>query len=130
MKSTPLVIVYWVVTALFAAFMGMAGIVEAIQHESGREIMTHLGYPIYLLTVLGIGKVLGAVALLLQDPRFYTLKEWAYAGFVFTFVGAFFARLSAGDSVGLIISPLVFMAWALLSYYLWKKKKALIVEHE
>ncbi len=128
MKSTPLIIVYWIVTALFVAFMGMAGVVEAIQHESGREIMAHLGYPNHVLTVLGVGKILGAMALLLQDKRFYTLKEWAYAGFVFTFIGAFFARLSAGDPVGLIVSPLLFMVWALCSYYLWRKKQRIAAE--
>lgn len=45
MKPKTLNILYWIVTILFAAMMLMAGIVEAIQHESGKEIMTHLGYP-------------------------------------------------------------------------------------
>lgn len=125
MKPKTLTVMYWIVTGLFAAFMFMAGIIEAIQHESGREIMAHLGYPAHVLTVLGIGKVLGSIALLLQDRRFYALKEWAYAGFVFSFIGAFVARLSAGDSMGLVISPLLFMAVTLLSYYLWRRKRAL-----
>lgn len=125
MKPKPLDIIYWIVTVLFAAFMFMAGIMEAIQHESGKEIITHLGYPVNILTVLGIGKMLGAIALMLQDRRFYALKEWAYAGFVFTFIGAFFARLFAGDDLGLIISPLLFMAWTFLSYILWRKKRAM-----
>jgi len=118
-------IIYWIVTGLFAAFMLMAGVVEAIQHESGKEIMTHLGYPFHVLTVLGIGKILGAIVLFLQDRRFYTLKEWAYAGFTFNFIGAFVARLMAGDELGLIISPLLFMAFMFVSYFLWKKKSTM-----
>lgn len=115
-------IIYWIVTGLFAVFMLMAGVVEAIQHESGKEIMTHLGYPFHVLTVLGIGKILGAIVLFLQDRRFYTLKEWAYAGFAFNFIGAFVARLAAGDELGLVISPLLFLAFMFVSYFFWKKK--------
>src|SRR5260370_31211571 len=59
--------------------------------------ITHLGYPIYLLTILGIWKTLGVVALLI--PKFPLLKEWAYAGFFFAMSGAVFSHIASGDSV-------------------------------
>ncbi|WP_343060485.1 DoxX family protein [Paenibacillus phyllosphaerae] len=39
------------------------------------EEMIHLGYPVYLLTFLGIGRILGAIAIVIL--RFPRLKEWA-----------------------------------------------------
>jgi uncharacterized membrane protein len=123
MNPKALKITYWIVTGLFSAFMLMAGITEFIQHESGKEIMRHLGYPYHVLTVLGIGKTLGAIALMQQ--KFKTIKEWAYAGYTFNFLGAFAARLSAGDSFGLVISPWIFLAVLFLSYFLWKKMEQL-----
>lgn len=117
--SKTLTIVYWVITGLFAAMMLMAGITEAIRHESGREIMRHLGYPEHVMIVLGMGKLLAAIALVQQ--RFRTVKEWAYAGLTFNFIGACAARASAGDSTMLIISPLLFLAVMFVSYFLWKR---------
>ncbi len=121
MSKKTTTILYWVTTGLFAAFMLMAGVVESIQHISGKEIMDHLGYAYFNLTILGVGKVLAAVALLLPPRKFTILKEWAYAGLAFTFFGAFVARLSAGDDIGLIISPVVFFAFMMLGYTFWKK---------
>lgn len=122
MSKKTINILYWVFTILFALFMLMAGVVEAIQHPSGKEIMDHLGYAYFNLTVLGIGKVLGAIALLLPPTKFRVAKEWAYAGFAITFFGAFIARLSAHDDISLIISPFIFAAFMFIGYALWKAK--------
>lgn len=115
-------ILYWITIVLFGVFMLMAGVTEAIQHPSGKEIMDHLGYAHFNLTVLGIGKILGAIALLLPPTKFLIAKEWAYAGFTFTFLGAFVARYSAHDEIGLIISPFIFLAFMFITYALWKAK--------
>ena len=123
MKPKTLTTLYWTTTILFSLFMLMAGVTEAIQHESGLEIMKHLGYPSHVLIVIGIGKILAAIALL--QNRFRTIKEWAYAGLTFNFIGAFAARLDANDSVGLIISPLLFMTGLFITYFLWKKVQQL-----
>jgi hypothetical protein len=53
--------------------------------------ITHLGYPIYLLTILGIWKLLGVAGLLI--PKFPLLKEWAYAGFFFAMSERYFRIL-------------------------------------
>jgi hypothetical protein len=119
MKPKTTGILYWTVTILFSTFLLMAGVTEALQHESGREIMRHLGYPEHVLILLGTGKVLAAVALL--QRRFRTVKEWAYAGITFNLIGACAARAYGGDSIGLILSPLIFLSILFLSYYLWKR---------
>ncbi|UYZ57848.1 DoxX family protein [Hymenobacter latericus] len=121
MKAKATTALYYATTLLFSAFMLMAGIMELLQGPEGREIMRHLGYPEHVLLVLGAGKVLGALALV--QNRYATLKEWAYAGFTFNFLGACAARAAAHDSTMLIVSPLLFLSFMGLSYLLWKKRQ-------
>lgn len=122
MSKKTINILYWIFAILFGVFMLMAGVTEAIQHPSGKEIMDHLGYAHFNLTVLGIGKILGAIAILLPPTKFRIAKEWAFAGFAFTFFGAFIARFSAHDDISLIISPFIFAAFMFILYALWKAK--------
>jgi uncharacterized membrane protein YphA (DoxX/SURF4 family) len=53
-----------------------------------------LGYPPYFLVILGIWKLLGAVALVI--PGFPRLKEWAYAGVLFDLTGAVASLFASG----------------------------------
>jgi hypothetical protein len=119
MKPKTIKIFYWVFTIIFSFLMLMDGIIKIMQVEEGVEIMKHLGYPVYVLTILGIANVLGAIAIL--QNRFRTIKEWAYAGFTFHFIGASMSRAYGGDGAMLIISPLIFLAVMFVNYYFWKK---------
>lgn len=112
-------ITYWIVTSLFCLFMLMDGVMGIMRVEEGQEIMRHLGYPIYIMTILGTFKILGGIGIL--QNNFKTLKEWAYAGCTFHFLGASASRAYGGDSIILIISPLLFLSFMLVSYFLWKK---------
>ena len=79
--------------------------------------MEVLGYPPYLMTLLGILKLLGVVALL--APGFARLKEWAYAGFSFDLIGAAFSFAAAGDPTPAgIAPPLLILAVVAVSYVL------------
>lgn len=111
-------IAYWTVTILFVLAMLQSGIVQLIPTEGSKEVMTLLGYPMYLLTILGVAKLLGAIVLVLGS--FKTLKEWAYAGFVFDFIGASISGAYISE-LQVVIVPLIFLAILFLSYYLWKK---------
>ncbi|MCC3156751.1 DoxX family protein [Hymenobacter sp. 15J16-1T3B] len=119
MKPKTIATLHWSFALPFAAFMLFGGISEVIHHPSGQEIMRHLGYPEHVLTVLGIGKLLGAAALL--QPWHRTLKEWAYAGFTFNLLGASVARSAAHDGFWLVASPLLFLGFMLISYALWRR---------
>jgi hypothetical protein len=57
--------------------------------------------------------------------RFPTVREWAYAGVTFNLVGACVARAAAGDSLALILSPLIFLSVLFVSYLLGKKAERL-----
>ncbi|MGZ3939594.1 MAG: DoxX family protein, partial [Flavisolibacter sp.] len=76
--------IYWISTAWLALGMVSTGIVQlmrAKEGQGGADMINHLGYPIYMLTLLGVCKILGVIVLLI--PRYPVLKEWVYAGFVF-----------------------------------------------
>jgi uncharacterized membrane protein YphA (DoxX/SURF4 family) len=80
------VVVYWVTTALLALELALGGVWDVLRVPQVREVTDRLGYPTYFLVILGVWKLLGAIALIV--PRFPRLKEWAYAGVVFNLTGA------------------------------------------
>lgn len=81
MKTKGKMIAYWTVTSLLVFAIMLSGIGQLMQFGGNIELVTNLGYPLYILTILGIWKVLGAIALLM--PGFPRLKEWAHAGIFF-----------------------------------------------
>lgn len=110
---------YWIATIIFALMMLMDGFGGITQQEAGKEVLKHLGYPMYLLIIVGIAKVLGAAAIL--QNKFYTIKEWAFAGFAINFIGAFASRAFVGDEISLLIPPFIGLAIMFIPYFLWKK---------
>lgn len=111
---------YWVLTLLFLLPTAGGGVPEALGLEpaSIAATMAHLGYPAYLTRILGVAKVLGALAILSGRRR--GLKEWAYAGFAFDFLGAAASHAFVGDR-GPAFVPLVFLALMAGSYLSWHR---------
>lgn len=73
-NSKPLLIAYWIATAIIVFVMLSGGIANLVHFSGNVEgVVNRLGYPLYFLTILGVWKVLGAVAILV--PRFPLLKE-------------------------------------------------------
>src|SRR3989344_5463055 len=116
MKPKTIKIIYWAVTILFSLAMLFSGISEIMQTEQGKEVMKHLGYPVYVNTILGVAKILGVVALL--QWKYKTIKEWAYAGFLIDFIGAGASMYFAGDGLLNAVSPVIFIAVMFVSYFL------------
>jgi len=109
-------IIYWVATALLAFGMLQSGIFAVLRTKQWIDLVVALGYPIYFLTILGIWKILGVIAILI--PRFKLLKEWAYAGFFFAMTGALTSHLACGDySVKGLIGPFFQIVFIILSWY-------------
>jgi len=111
-------IIYWIDTAWLALGMLSTGGGQLFKMKAGQgraEMITHLGYPIYLLTILGVWKILGVAAVLI--PRYPLLKEWAYAGFFFVMTGAMVSHIASGDSVTSILPSLLLLVLTLLSWY-------------
>ncbi len=110
------VITYWISTGLTAAMMTLSAVLYLTRNPKMMAAFTgHLGYPGYFPTILGVAKLLGLAALL--APRLGRLKEWAYAGFTFTFIGAFLSHLAVGDTKD-AVAPLVSLVLLAASYLL------------
>jgi uncharacterized membrane protein YphA (DoxX/SURF4 family) len=109
-------IAYWATTILGPASFVIGGVLNLTQTEQVVSVMTHLGYPAYFASILGIWKLLGAIAIVM--PRFPRLKEWAYAGFFFDLTAAAVSHAAVGDSAVDIAMPLVFLALVLASWAL------------
>lgn len=109
-------IIYWITTALVVFAMATGGVAQLIRVPANVEGMAHLGYPIYVTTILGVWKLLGSIALV--APRLPRLKEWAYAGIVFDLTGAVVSHLASGDGIGHWISPAILAALAMVSWAL------------
>src|SRR5687768_14963506 len=90
-------IIYWIATIWLALGMLSTGFVQLIQTKDEIDLMAYIGFPVYFLTIIGVAKILGVVAILI--PRFPLLKEWAYAGFFFSMAGAVFAHIASGNSL-------------------------------
>jgi hypothetical protein len=106
---------YWVATLFFAAFMGYDAAALLAGDPRMMAEFAYLGYPFHFAEILGVAKILGVLALLVPGtPR---LKEWAYAGFTFTFVGAILSHLAAGQRKEAIV-PLAALAVMTVSYLL------------
>jgi len=107
---------YWICTVLIGLSFLSSGAAHLLRVPQVVEGITHLGYPAYFVTILGIWKVLGGGAVLF--PGFALLKEWAYAGMIFDLTGAAASHAAVGGDVRHILTPLVLAvlvvgSWAL-----------------
>jgi len=108
-------IIYWIATIFLSFGMVAGGTQQILQIGGYNKIVTSLGYPLYLLSILGVWKILGVIAILI--PRFPLLKEWAYAGFFFAMSGAFVSHIVVGQAFVETVPSLILMIMILLSWY-------------
>jgi DoxX-like family len=107
---------YWIFTFLVAFEMTAGGIWDLLRIEYVRVVLAHLGYPMYLLTILGVWKI--PCAMVLVFPGFQRLKEWAYAGAVFNYTGAAASHFIASHHAWagpLVLAGFTLASWALRS---------------
>jgi uncharacterized membrane protein YphA (DoxX/SURF4 family) len=114
---------YWVTTVLTALLIGSGGIMQVMRRPDAVAGITNLGYPVYFVVLLGVWKILGAVAIV--APRLPRLKEWAYAGIIFDLTGAAIAHAASGSSAGNVIGPALFAVMALASWALRPQSRTL-----
>ncbi|HEY9048445.1 MAG TPA: DoxX family protein [Ohtaekwangia sp.] len=108
-------IIYWIATIWLALGMVSTGVVQLLQVKEEVDMMTHLGYPLYFLIILGVWKLLGVIAVLI--PKFPLLKEWAYAGFFFAMSGAVLSHLASGDGAKEFFGPTLLIVLTIISWY-------------
>ncbi|MCS3528899.1 DoxX family protein [Chryseobacterium sp. JUb7] len=108
-------IIYWVFTLWMSLGMVSTAIVQLMKNKDEIANFTTLGYPLYLMTIIGIWKVLGVIAVLI--PKLPLLKEWAYAGFFFVMSGAVISHLIVGDPIGKTFPAVLLLILVIISWY-------------
>lgn len=124
-------IIYWISTLWLALGMTSTGMVQLLRIQAEGAVappgvygIKYLGYPVYFLTILGIWKILGVVAVII--PKFPLLKEWAYAGFFFVMSGAIFSHIAMRDSVNEIWPSLLLLILTVVSWYFRPAERKII----
>ena len=88
---------YWSATAVTVFVLLSGGLAYLLRADFAVAGVVALGYPAYVVTILGVWKLLAVPALL--APGFARLKEWAYAGVMFDLTGAAASHLAVGDPI-------------------------------
>src|SRR5688572_26661380 len=94
---------FWLSTAAIAVGLVIPGVMNLTGAEGAVNALQHLGYPLYFGRLLGVAKLLAAIALIAPVSR--VIKEWAYAGVVFTMIAATASHAASGDAAGEVIAP-------------------------
>jgi len=116
-------VAYWVVTVLIGLETLVGGVTDLIHGRSilvagppVADVVTHLGYPLCFLGIIGVWKLLGGITLLV--PGYPRLKEWAYAGIFFELSGAAASWLACEHNIGEAVAPMLLALLALGSWAL------------
>ncbi|MEO6536763.1 MAG: DoxX family protein [Candidatus Paceibacterota bacterium] len=110
---------YWIATIIFALWLIGDGLAGVFQVQAGKDSLVQLGYPMYVLVITGVAKVLAAIAIL--QTRYRTIKEWAFAGYAIDCLGAAASWLFIGGNTTNAVMAIVFLAIMFIPYYLWKR---------
>jgi uncharacterized membrane protein YphA (DoxX/SURF4 family) len=117
-------IIYWIATVWLALGMVSTGVVQILKMPEEVSNFTSLGYPLYLMTLLGVWKLLGSIAILI--PKLQVLKEWAYAGFFFVMTGAIISHLVMQHPASEIFPSLLLLVLTVVSWYFRPADRKLI----
>ena len=126
-------IIYWIATIWLALGMLSTGIVQILKVEKEVDMMSHLGYPVYFLTIIGVWKILGVVAILLPAGRqvfLNLIREWAYAGFFIAMSGAIISHLINGDEAKELFGPTLLLILTMVSWYFRPADRKLILVNQ
>ena len=117
------IITYWAVTTLMALETLVGGVADVVHGKAilvagppVADIVTHLGYPLYFLRIIGGWKLAGGIVLLI--PGYPRLKEWAYAGIFFELSGAVASWLAQEHNMEEAVAPMILAVVALVSWAL------------
>ena len=112
------------ITTVVVAFMWVYFGSLYLIHDPGewRIANQQLGYPLYIIPLIGVTHILGGAVLLIPNvPR---LTEWAYAGLAIDLSLAFYSQLNGGGRTWDKFDPILVMAFVFVSYVLRRYMRA------
>jgi uncharacterized membrane protein YphA (DoxX/SURF4 family) len=121
-------IIYWIATIWLSLGMLSTGVVQLISMQEEADNFTKLGYPLYLMALIGVWKILGVITILI--PKFPVVKEWAYAGFFFVMSGAIISHVAVSDPAIESFGPILLLVLTILSWYFRPAGRKLIAEKD
>ena len=121
-RSRP--VLFWLVTGLLAFGMLAGATGQLLRAQLNVGGMQRLGFPLYVLPLVGVWKVAGTVVLLL--PGWRLAKEWAYAGFFFLLTGAAVSHLASGEGALAALASVVFASLTVASWRLRPASRRLV----
>jgi len=119
MKPKTIKILYWTFTTLFLLAMLGDAYGGITMQQAGKDSLAKLGYPMYLLVIMGSAKIAGVLAI--AQTKYKVIKEWAYSGFTISFIGALLSWYAIGAGGAMLVPPIVMLIVMFFTYYLWKK---------
>jgi DoxX-like family len=117
-------IAYWAVTGFLCFGMLLGGSGQLYRASFNVEGIVHLGFPLYMLTIIGLWKIFAVVAILI--PNYLLLKEWAYAGLFFLLSGGVVSHFASGDGIVEALPVFMFMCLTIVSWYLRPADRRLV----
>src|SRR5690606_24809500 len=121
-------IIDWVATLWLSLGMTSTGIVQIMHVKEEVDMFAQLGYGTNFLTLLGVWKILGVIAVL--APGLTLIKEWAYAGFFFAMTGAMYSHIAVGNSVNDVWPPMLLLVLTIISWYFRPPQRRLVPTSE
>ena len=115
---------FWIITIILSFCLFSGGLAQALQLKDVLQGFKPLGYPNYFISLIGIWKMLGIIAILI--PKFKLLKEWAYAGLFFTMTGAVISHIASNNVSVQIVAPFLLAVFTVLSWYLRPASRKLV----
>ena len=123
MSSKTTKIIYRIATLALAVFI-LPGLFF-MNSEMAIEGMKHVGLTdaVRLQQLLWYASPVAILAIIIGNflPMIVwsRIKEWAYAGLSFIYLGAFWAHLQLGDPLPMVLMPLVVFGVLMISYHMW-----------
>jgi putative oxidoreductase len=106
-------ILFWLLLIAMAAPSLYFGYTKLVTQKDKVDLFNRLGYPIWFMKVVGLGEVIGAITLLLEQTRI--------AGIVFIgiiLLGAIFSHIRAKDPSKEVMTPVfVFVHLTIISVF-------------
>lgn len=115
-------LIYWIATGITGLSLSASSFMYLSKNPELISQFQQTGFPLFFVTLLGVAKLLAAIALV--APIWSAIKEWAYAGYSFILIGAVWTHIATSTP---FVAPMVLMVILGVSYFYYHKIKALSV---